>query len=100
MKPNEKPIGFGISSILGVASALTAGVGGIIAAAAGNDVATVTAGSIGVLATITTMGGRYAQAITLIKYAAKRASPWIDAAQEALADDAVPDPEADSGSLM
>lgn len=100
MPTGTQPISFGIGSILGIVSALTAGIGTIIAAAAGNDVATVTAGGVGVLTTITTMGGRYAQAIVAIKYAAKAAAPWIDAAQEALADDSVPDDEADNGSLI
>lgn len=98
MSEDNQPISIGVGSILGIVSSLAAGIGAIIAAAAGNDTATVTAGAVGVLATITTMGGRFAQAVTTIKYAAKVASPWIDAAQDVLDDG--PDPDDSDGSLI
>jgi len=96
MPEDNQSISIGVGSILGIVSSLAAGIGAIIAAAAGNDTATVTAGAVGVLATITTMGGRFAQAVTAIKYAANQAAPWIDAVQDALDDDAPVDPDATS----
>ena len=84
---NPAPVSVGISTYLGIISTLVAGIGTVIAAAAGNDVATVTAGAAGILATLGTLGGRMAQAVAAIKAAAIAAEPWIDAAQAALGDE-------------
>lgn len=87
MNTAPAPVSVGISTYLGIISTLAAGIGTVIAAAAGNDVATVTAGAAGILATLGTLGGRMAQAIAAVKAAAITAGPWIDAAQEALTDE-------------
>ncbi|MEJ7787496.1 MAG: hypothetical protein WKF96_22050 [Solirubrobacteraceae bacterium] len=85
MPENVAPsVPVGIATVLSIISALAAGVGAVIAAAAGNDVATASASAAGILAVLGGAGGRYAQAIATIKAAAAVAGPWIDAAQDAL----------------
>lgn len=84
-KPTE-PISVGIGTSLGIVSAPAAGIGAVIAAISGNDVATASGAAAGVLATVATLGGRFAQAVALIKSAASAASPYIDGLQAALDD--------------
>lgn len=87
-QPSTAPvIQRGIATYLGLATTILGALAAIVAGADGNDTATVTAGLATILATIATMGGRYAQSVTAIKYAASDAAPLIDAAQEALADE-------------
>jgi hypothetical protein len=59
----------GVSTILGIAAA----IGTVIAALKSNDVATAVAGA----ATITTMLGRYGQAIVIARNVARAALPYV-----------------------
>ena len=86
------PLGFG--TYLGVATAILAGVGTVIAAIKANDVATAGAAAAGIVAVFKTLDGRYAQAVEKIGTAAATAGPWLEAALDVLDGDEV-GPEAD-----
>lgn len=77
---NLKP-SIGFATVLGVGVALLSGIGAVIAAADANDTATAAGAAVTVLTIITTLGGRYAQAVKLASNAIVTAGPWIDAAQ-------------------
>jgi hypothetical protein len=76
-------VSWGVTSTLGVAASILAGAGAVIAAINDNDAATATGGVVMIVTAVTTLGGRYAQAVTAIKTFVRSARPWIDAAQEA-----------------
>jgi hypothetical protein len=88
MKSNSVPVG--VSTLLGITIAVLSGISAIVAGAEGNDTATVTGGAVATLAALTTIGGRMAQAIAIVKSAATAAGPWIDAAQDALREPPMP----------
>lgn len=72
-------VGWGPTSTLGVALTIAGAVGSIIAAVKANDTATVTAGIATVLAAVSTLGGRYAQAVAAARGVAQGAQPWAEA---------------------
>ncbi|HEX7088717.1 MAG TPA: hypothetical protein VF192_01195 [Longimicrobiales bacterium] len=84
-KPVEAPkVSAGLGTYVGLVVTLVSAVGAIVAAVEQNDTATATAGAAGVLVALTTIGGRMAQAIAVVRAMATKAEPWIDAAQAAL----------------
>lgn len=80
--PTELNPSIGFATSFGVLSTLLGLVGATIAAIKGNDTATAGASAGAILALVTTLGGRYAQAVQLAKNALVAASPWIDEAQK------------------
>lgn len=84
-------VSWGPSSSIGVGLTILGAVGTVIAAIKGNDIATATAGGGAIVTALTTLGGRFAQAVAAVQAAAAVANPWIDALQAAL--DATPAPK-------
>lgn len=78
------PVTWGPTSTIGVVLSLIGIVGTVVAAVKANDAATVTAGGATALAAVSTLGGRFAQAVALARAVARDAGPWIDAGQKAL----------------
>lgn len=83
--PPSPTVSWGKTSTLGVLLTLAAAVGTTAAAVKGNDTATAITGIGAILTGLTTLGGRMAQAVALVRRGAELAGPWIDAAQAALA---------------
>jgi hypothetical protein len=61
---------WGLASILGLIVTLASAAGAAVAAIKGNDTATIGALALGGLSHVSTLGGRYAQAVQLLKRAA------------------------------
>lgn len=72
----------GLSTYLGIALSILAGIGTVIAAVRANDTATITAGVTTIATAVTTLGGRQAQAVAL----AARAAPLVVAGLDGLED--------------
>lgn len=85
--PTAPTVATGLATILGLATTILGAIGAIVAGIDGNDTATVTAAIGSILAALTTIGGRMAQAVAAIRTAADQAAPWIDAVQDALHDE-------------
>lgn len=84
--PSETPnVAWGPTSTLGTLLTLLAAIGTVVAAVKGNDTATATSGAAAVLAAVTTLGGRMAQAVAIARSVAVASGPWIDALHSALA---------------
>lgn len=73
----------GVATVLGVVGTVVSAVGTVVAAVKANDVATAVAGTSTILTAVATLGGRFAQAVALIRHEAKVVGPWVYAAQEA-----------------
>lgn len=58
---------WGVSSTLGVISTIAAAAGTTYAAIQANDTATITAGVATIATALTTLGGRFAQAVALVR---------------------------------
>jgi hypothetical protein len=77
-------VSVGLATQVGIVVSIVSALGALVGAIEGNDVATASGAAAGVLAAITTIGGRMAQAVAALRAGARVAGPWVDAAQEAL----------------
>jgi hypothetical protein len=72
----------GVATYLGVGLTIVSAAGTTYAAIKSNDTATVVAGVSTITTALTTIGGRVAQAVALIRQGAALARPVIDALAE------------------
>lgn len=68
----------GFATYAGTVGAILAAVGTVYAAAENQDTATVVGGVASIAALITTIGGRFAQAVVLMRQTALVLDPFID----------------------
>ena len=69
----------GFATIAGVLFTIVAGAGAFVAAVKGNDTATAAGAAAGVLTAVTTLGGRYAQAVVIARRIAGPAARVLEA---------------------
>ena len=89
----EPTIPVGLGTKAGGVLTLLGAVGALVAAIQANDTATITSGAGAVLVALATLGGRFAQAVVVVREVARHARPIVDA----LADDEQPPPSGPTG---
>lgn len=78
METTTPPVPVGPTSQFGFALTLIGAVGAIVAGIKGNDTATITAGVAALLTGLATLGGRFAQAVVLVRKVANIVDDGFD----------------------
>jgi hypothetical protein len=76
--PAPTNVSVGPTTILGVLATILAAGGSVYAAIQANDTATIAGGVFAILTALSTLGGRFAQALVIAKAAAARIGPVLD----------------------